>query len=129
MKSFYKIGISLVALSLASFPNFSNAKTSVSGIISECANAKAGECTFADLISAVQVVVNWGIAFAIGFSVIVIAYSGFDYMRYADNPGKRSAANGRLIKVAIGMFFIFTAWIIVTMITKALGTNVDTFLG
>jgi hypothetical protein len=113
----------LVILFVFLFPLVSHSAVKVTGIVSECDNGAAGECTFNDLISAVQTVVNWGTTFAIAFSVVVIAYSGFEYMRYADNPGKRSAAGGRLLKVVIGMFFIIAAWVIVTMITGALGVD------
>ncbi len=81
-----------------------------------------GDCDYQNLIEAVQRVVNWLIIFTLEFSVVVIAYAGFKYMISGDNPGERTAANLMLRKVAIGIFFVLAAWLIVNLIARALLT-------
>lgn len=102
------------------------------GITYDCANensgAKPGECTFADLVKATQKFINYASLFAIAFSVVVIAYVGGEYMIYSDNPGKRATASKRLFSVLKGTVFILAAWLIVTLITKALVPGINTFL-
>ncbi len=91
------------------------------GITYECGDGQtAGECDFNDLLGAVKRVVDYAVGITLAFSVIVIAYVGGEYIVYADNPSKRSAANDRLVKVLKGMAFIMTAWLIVTLITNSL---------
>lgn len=79
-----------------------------------------GNCKFEDLIKAVQYITNKLVLFTLSFSVVVIAYAGYRYMISGDNPGERTKANEMLKKVAIGIFFILAAWLIVTLITNAL---------
>ena len=95
------------------------------GITYECVN---GDCTFADLIAGTQKVVKWGSIFALEFSVVVIAYAGFNYMISGAYPNKRKEANDMLRKAVIGIIFILAAWLIVTLITNGLNVQVDTFL-
>ncbi len=103
------------------------------GITYDCAAENAGraqgECTFSDLIIAVKKVVDWGTLFAIEFSVVVIAWAGFNYMISGENASKRREANEMLRKVAFGIAFILAAWLIVTLIAKGLGVKVPIFLG
>lgn len=99
------------------------------GITYECNRSAPGECRFEDLISAVQKVLNWGRNFALMFSVIVIAYAGFDFMVSGDKSSKREDAKKRLGKVALGIIFILAAWLIVTLILTALGTSSVVQLG
>ena len=134
MKNFSQKIISLIILPLVVFsffiPHISYSAVTVSGLISECANDKPGECTFDDLVSAVRHIMNQLSALAIAFSVVVIAYAGFRYMRSGDNAGERTKANEMLRKVVIGIFFILTAWVLVTLITGTLlNKDIKTFLG
>lgn len=119
---------------LIAVPFFTKADTSVpsgTGISYECVQKGAGpngtdvygNCTFADLIVGTKKVVDFGVKFALFFSVIVIAYAGFNYMISGDIPSKRQEANKMLRKVAIGIVFILCAWLIVTLILNALGVN------
>ena len=98
------------------------------GITYECNAGKPGDCTFDDLILAVKRLTDWGALFAIAFSVIVIAWAGFNYMISGDNAGKRTAANKMMFSVVKGLAFILAAWLIVTLITNGLGVTVNTFL-
>lgn len=99
------------------------------GITYVCTGGAPGECTFDDLIRAVQRVVNWGTVFALQFSVIVLAYAGFKYMTSGDNPGERKEANRLLTNVVKGIALIIGAWLMVRLIITALGVRADTFLG
>ncbi len=96
------------------------------GIVYECDHGTDGECNFNDLIEAVRKVINWGTIFALQFSVVVIAWAGFRYMKSGDNAGERTKANEMLWKVVVGIFFILTAWVIVTLLMNVL---VDTGQG
>ena len=131
MKIFFqKIIFSLLLVTVLLIPAISYSAVTVSGIVSECTNGLPGECTFADLISAVRTVINWGTIFALQFSVVVIAFAGFRYMKSGDNAGERTKANEMLRKVVYGIFFILTAWVLVTLITGVLlKGGIDTFLG
>lgn len=89
-------------------------------LVYECAGGKPGECDWNDLISAVQKAVNWGATLAISISVVVVAYAGFVYMTSGGSPGERAKANKMFEKVAIGIFVILCAWLIVNLITSSL---------
>ncbi len=98
----------------------SEPKTGASGLTWICKGSLPGDCTFADLISEVKNVVNFGTVFALIFSVVVIAVAGFKYMTSGANASKRSEANQTLLKAAIGIAIILGAWLIVKLITTAL---------
>jgi hypothetical protein len=74
------------------------------GIVYEC--NPPGDCTYGDLIAAVKRAIDWMIIFTLEFSVVIIAYAGFNYMISGDNPGKRAEANKMLTKVAIGILLV-----------------------
>jgi hypothetical protein len=93
------------------------------GITYECVDDKTGapgNCTWDDLIAATKKIVDWGIEFALFFTVVVLVYIGGEYMYYSDNASKRAAANQHFISVAKGIFFMLAAWLIVTLITSSL---------
>lgn len=95
------------------------------GITYECSRTANGttvygDCSYDDLIRAVQKFFDVVIPLALGFSVVVIAFVGFNYMISGANPGKRKEANQMLEKVAIGIFFMLAAWLIVTLVANSL---------
>lgn len=92
------------------------------GIVYECVDAKGivGNCDFQDLLNAVKKVVDFAVGFTLFFSVVVIAWAGFKYMTSGENASKRSEANKMLLSVAKGIAFILAAWLIVSLILKAL---------
>lgn len=79
-----------------------------------------GNCNFEDLLEAVKRVVDFAVGFTLFFSVVVIAYAGFKYMTSGDNASKRTEANKMLLSVAKGIVFILAAWLIVSLILRAL---------
>ncbi len=91
------------------------------GITYQCGDGPtAGNCTFADFVTAAQNVVVFMRNIALMFSVVVIAYAGFKYMISGDNPKARGDANNMLQKGAIGIAVILGAWLIVHLIVSAL---------
>lgn len=121
-------GSLVVFITLFSLPVFVSAQDSSpnTGITYECVqkdsagNNVYGNCGFTDLINATMRVVDWGIKFALAFSVVVIAYAGFNYMISGDNQSKRKEANQMLLKVFIGIAWMMAAWLVVTLIARAL---------
>lgn len=105
------------------------ASTPNTGITYECQRPGPGgrtiygDCGYGDLIEAVKRVIDWVIVFTLGFSVVVIAYAGFNYMISGDNPGKRAEANKMLWKVVVGIFFVLAAWLIVNLVANVLVTQ------
>ncbi len=79
-----------------------------------------GNCTWNNLIEAIQRFFDFAIPFALFFTVVVIAYAGFFYMTTGSNPGNKAKANKMFMNVAIGIFFMLAAWLIVKLITNAL---------
>lgn len=119
--------ISALFLSVFLFPVlvFSAGSGNNTGLTYECAGTVNnvtvfGNCTFDDLIMATMNLVNKIIPIALGFSVVVIAYAGFQYMASGTNSGARTKANRALQYVAIGIFFMLAAWLIANMIANAL---------
>ena len=98
-------------------------------IVYVCIRGAPGECTFEDVILAVKHLINWGVEFALMFSVIIIVFAGFKYMTSEGSPGKISEANKMFASVAKGIVLIMAAWLIVTLITGALlKPEINTFL-
>jgi asparagine N-glycosylation enzyme membrane subunit Stt3 len=86
-----------------------------------------GDCTFNDLMAAVVKVVNWATVFAVSFSVVVITWAGALYMVSGANASKRTEANKMLRKAVIGLVFMLSAWLIVTLIASGLSVSVSGF--
>lgn len=104
------------------------------GLTYECSRVVGGitiygDCGYDDLIRAIKKFFGVAIPLALGFSVVVIAYAGYNYMISGSSPGKRTEANNMLQKVVIGIFFMLSAWVIVTLITNSLlKTDVNTLV-
>ncbi len=84
------------------------------------ASAVYGNCTYQDLINAVRNFTNQLTIYVLAFTVVPIAYAGFLFMTSGGNAGNRSKAKDMLFKVAIGIFFMLSAWLIVSLIANAL---------
>lgn len=97
--------------------------SSGTGIVYECTATHPGDCTFDDLIKATIKLTNWVTVFTLQFSVVVIAWAGFNFMVSGDNASKRTQAREMLKKVAIGIVVIMAAWLIVTLILNGLKVN------
>lgn len=93
------------------------AQTEYTGIVPDC---EGESCNFAELIKGVKKIINIGTGFALFFSVVVIAYVGFEYMTSGDNANQRKTANERMVKVVKGIVLILAAWMIVNLILSVL---------
>ena len=83
-----------------------------------------GNCTFSDLISAVKGISNFVVVnIALPFSVIIIIWAGFLYLRSGGNPGERAKANKMFVSLAWGIFWVLGAWLVVNLIITTLGTS------
>lgn len=92
----------------------------VVGLTYQCHHDQPGDCTFEDVIKEVQNVTKFAVEFALGFSIVVLAFAGFKYMISGENANKRKEANKMLLNVVIGILVVLSAWLIVTLITGAL---------
>ncbi len=126
-----KIFSTLLTLFLISIPIFVSAQQARNdggtGIVYDCSVADPtrppGECDFNDVIAAIKHALDVGTTIALEFSVVVIAWAGAKYMISGDKPNERREANQMLRKVAIGIFFILAAWLIVTLVLNGLQVN------
>lgn len=118
------INVTIFALLFLPMLAFSQASPST-GLTYECvsgsgATAVYGNCTFQDLLRAVQNFTNQLTIYVLAFTVVPIAYAGYLFMTSGGNAGARSKAKDMLVKVAIGIFFMLSAWLIVSLIANAL---------
>lgn len=93
-----------------------------SGIVTGCQQSgKEVPCdSFFQLIQAVKNVINTVVALALAFSVVIIAWAGWQYMTSGGEPAKRTKANAMFEKVAWGIGWVLAAWLIVNLIVTAL---------
>ncbi len=91
------------------------------GLVYECYSGGVyGNCTYQDLIAAVRNFTNKLTVYVLAFTVVPIAWAGFLFMTSGGNAGARAKAKEMLYKVAIGIFFMLAAWLIVSLIANAL---------
>jgi hypothetical protein len=104
----------------------------MSGITFVCTNGTTDvPCEgFNLLIQAIQGIAKFAVGIALAFSVVVIAYAGARYIIYSDSEGERKKATEMFEKVAIGIFWILAAWLVINLIMTALtsGTKVQQLL-
>lgn len=121
--------ISALCLSFLLFPMFvSSQAVTGTGITYECSSTVGGRtvygnCQYVDLLKAVKKVINWMIIFTLQFSVVVIAWAGFNFMTSGDSASKRTEAKEMLRKVALGIFWVLAAWVVVNLIANTLLTQ------
>ena len=104
-----------------------------SGVITGCQQSGVEvPCdSFSQLITAVKNITNFAVVnIALPFSVIIIAYAGFIYIKSGDNAGERKKANDMFVKVLWGIFWVLAAWVVVNLIMTTLtsGTGVKQLL-
>ncbi|MFA7216756.1 MAG: pilin [Candidatus Paceibacterota bacterium] len=87
------------------------------GVVPSC---EGDTCNFSDIIVTIKSLVNFATGIALMFSVVVIAYAGYNYMTSGDNAGKRAEANKMLWKVVVGIILVMAAWLIVNLIVSVL---------
>ncbi|KND52084.1 MAG: hypothetical protein AB198_00720 [Parcubacteria bacterium C7867-003] len=110
-------------------PFIASSQPTNTGITYECSSVNAtgqtvyGDCQYVDLLKAVKKVINWMIIFTLQFSVVVIAWAGFNFMTSGDSASKRTEAKEMLRKVALGIFWVLAAWVVVNLIANTLLTQ------
>lgn len=97
---------------------FSPTKVFSAGIVPDCGTVYA--CNFCDLVLLVSNIINFIIYMSVSVSAIMFTYAGFLYIMAQGQPGKISTAHGIFKNVALGLFFILGAWLLVNAITSSL---------
>ncbi len=81
---------------------------------------KDNECTFDDVVAAIQKVIGYAIKFGLMFSVLVIAKVGWIYLNSGGSASERKKAQEMMEKVVIGIAWMLGAWLVVTLIAGSL---------
>lgn len=77
-------------------------------------------CTFNDLITLAQNIINFLILVSIPAAAIAFAWAGFLFMTAKGSESQISQAKGIFVKVLIGFLFVLSGWLIVRTITSVL---------
>lgn len=128
--------IFLVFLSFNSYVNAAIETTSgnagggsVTGITYDCGldssgnpimGKKPGDCNFYDFIAAIKKIINVGTILALAFSVVIIAWAGFIYLKSGGSASERAKANKMFVSVGLGIAFLLGAWLIVNLVVSVL---------
>lgn len=119
--TYRNIIINVTIFALLFLPMLAFSQGGPTGLVYECYSGGVyGNCTFQDLLRAVQNFTNQLTVYVLAFTVVPIAYAGYLFMTSGGNAGARSKAKEMLVKVAIGIFFMLSAWLIVSLIANAL---------
>jgi hypothetical protein len=78
------------------------------------------KCTFKDLITVANGIINALFFAVIIISPVLIAIAGYRYIISSDQPAERTKANGQLKSLVIGLVIIACAYAIVSLVLKVL---------
>lgn len=78
------------------------------------------ECSFASLITLVEVLIYNMVVLSTLIATAVFAYIGFILLTSGGKPGAREKAIGMFMKVVKGYLWILFAWLVVYTITSTL---------
>ena len=78
------------------------------------------DCTFCDIATTAQNVLNMGIYVVVFLSAVLFAWAGGKYVTAGGDTGKTGEARRILTNVGIGLVLILAAWLIVDTIMKTL---------
>lgn len=78
------------------------------------------ECTFQDLITVANGIINVLFFAVVIISPILITIAGYHYIISSDKPAEREKANGRLKNLVIGLVIIACAYAIVKLVLSIL---------
>lgn len=99
-------------------PVDTNIEGAVNGGLIPCGNTAGDPCTFNHVIIVIQNIINFIVVFSIFIGVALIVYGGFLYLQDGGKSSNVSKAKGIFMNVAIGYFFVLTAWLIVNFIVS-----------
>jgi hypothetical protein len=77
-------------------------------------------CDFNDFVDLGKRVINFMIYLAVPLAALTFAYSGFTILTAGGNTGQRDKGKKMFGKVAMGLFWILAAWLIINTILNAL---------
>jgi hypothetical protein len=78
------------------------------------------ECSLAKFIDLIQNIINFAITISAPLGAIAFAYAGWLYLSAGGSEDKIKKAHKIFGAVAIGIFFVFGAWLIVNTILSSL---------
>ncbi len=123
-KNLFFLSIFLFSVFYFLSPSLILAQTVDTGIVPNCgatsADGKIKECTFEDFVHLAQNVAAKIVVIGLVLSPIIFAYAGYLYLTSGGDVGKRKTANKIFWNVAIGIFIMLLAWLIVNLIMTAL---------
>jgi len=117
MNRIKKILTSICILIIAAAPNIAFAW---GGVSSYCTQPGGG-CSLCDGIRMVKAALDWINAVSISLGMLSILIGGIMYVFAGANPGLVGKAKGIFKATAIGLGFIFGAWLIVNIILVGTG--------
>ncbi|MFH1402248.1 MAG: hypothetical protein ABIG87_01315 [Patescibacteria group bacterium] len=86
-------------------------------------------CDFAALVQLASNIIDFILKMAGSISAIMFAYAGFLYLSAQGDSGKITTAHKIFKNVALGIFFVVGAWLIVKAILVGLGAESYGLLG
>jgi hypothetical protein len=91
--------------------------------------ADAHECTFTDVITLIQNIINYIITIAAPIATIMFTYAGVEYVTAAGNTGKIAQAHRIFWTVFVGFCIMLAAWLIVKSVSVLVDPSFSTLLG
>lgn len=104
------------------------------GLIDVTIQELKNPCDFGDLMIGLQRIIKFFFVVSVPVTIIVVAWAGIQYLTAGGDTGKIANAKKMFVPVFIGFLFIFTAWLIVSLLVKsfakdAVGINIiNTYL-
>ncbi|HEY4511972.1 MAG TPA: pilin [Candidatus Paceibacterota bacterium] len=104
------------------------------GLIDVTIQELKNPCDFADLMIGLQRIIKFFFVVSVPITIIVVAWAGIKYLTAGGDTGKIGDAKKMFVPVFLGFLFIFTAWLIVSLLVKsfakdAVGDNIiNTYL-
>ena len=116
----------LIILIPLSLPTFVRAMYNPSESLIPCNpkwvnNAWVNNCDFNALITGAGNLIDFALYLAAPIATAMFAYAGFLYLSAQGDPGKIKTAHKIFKDIAIGLFFVLGAWLIVKAVLIGLG--------
>jgi len=81
------------------------------------------ECNYETLIGGINTFIKYFLYLANFIAIAMLAWGGMTYFVAAADPGKKARAKEMIWTVIVGLFFVYTGWLIVYVILDHLLTN------
>lgn len=109
------VGIFTLFIFLSGFNNVFGA-TPPGQLVPKC----GADCGWQQLVELARNLLNFFIYIAVPLAAIAFVYAGWLYLSARGNPGQITKAHGIFMNVAVGLFIVLIAWLVVDQIMKAL---------